>query len=243
MTEIQREMAKRTRRSLLTGGVAALVGLGGLKWIATREDRDEIPWPLRRGLEFNQKISEAIFSGKRLAPEFAVSRAVSKVRVNSDIGITKSADIANWQVEVSGTNGRDGKVPLGEIRQIAKAEHVTELKCVEGWSQIVHWGGTRFSDFAKQFPPAPGMNYVAMSTADGEYYVGLDMASAMQSQTLLCYEMSGKPIEINHGAPLRLCIPTKYGIKNIKQIAKIAYTNVRPPDYWAEQGYDWYAGL
>jgi DMSO/TMAO reductase YedYZ molybdopterin-dependent catalytic subunit len=114
---------------------------------------------------------------------------------------------------------------------------------VEGWSQVVHWGGTSFVDFAKRFPAAPGMEYVGMSTADGGYYVGLDLASAMQVQTLLCYEMSGAPLEDDHGAPLRLCIPTKYGIKNIKQIAKISYSNVRPPDYWAERGYDWYAGL
>jgi DMSO/TMAO reductase YedYZ molybdopterin-dependent catalytic subunit len=87
------------------------------------------------------------------------------------------------------------------------------------------------------------MKYVSMSTADGGYYVGLDMASAMQIQTLLCYEMSGAPLEDEHGAPLRLCVPTKYGIKNIKQIAKISYMEERPKDYWAERGYDWYAGL
>jgi DMSO/TMAO reductase YedYZ molybdopterin-dependent catalytic subunit len=126
---------------------------------------------------------------------------------------------------------------------MAKTEHVTELKCVEGWSQIVHWGGTRFQDFAKAYPPAPGMNYVAMETPDGEYFVGLDLESAMHPQTLLCYEMSGEPISEEHGAPLRLCIPTKYGIKNIKQIGKIAYTAERPRDYWADRGYDWYAGL
>ena len=42
--------------------------------------------------------------------------------------------------------------------------------------------------------------------------------------------------------PLRLVIPVKYGIKNIKRIGTIRFTGRRPPDYWAEQGYDWYAG-
>jgi DMSO/TMAO reductase YedYZ molybdopterin-dependent catalytic subunit len=73
--------------------------------------------------------------------------------------------------------------------------------------------------------------------------VGLDMPSALQPQTLLCYEMNGAPLAIENGAPLRLRIPAKYGIKNIKRIGTITYTDQRPADYWAEQGYDWYAGL
>jgi DMSO/TMAO reductase YedYZ molybdopterin-dependent catalytic subunit len=55
--------------------------------------------------------------------------------------------------------------------------------------------------------------------------------------------MNGKPLESLHGAPLRLVIPVKYGIKNIKRIGSIEYTDTRPADYWAERGYDWYAGL
>jgi DMSO/TMAO reductase YedYZ molybdopterin-dependent catalytic subunit len=80
-------------------------------------------------------------------------------------------------------------------------------------------------------------------TPDREYYVGLDMASALHSQTLLCYEMNDKPLEPQHGAPLRLVIPVKYGIKSLKRIGKIAFSETRPPDYWAERGYDYYAGF
>jgi DMSO/TMAO reductase YedYZ molybdopterin-dependent catalytic subunit len=68
------------------------------------------------------------------------------------------------------------------------------------------------------------------------------MASAVHPQTLLCYEMDGRPLTPEHGAPLRLVIPVKYGIKNLKQIGTIRFTDVRPADYWAERGYDWYAG-
>ena len=76
-----------------------------------------------------------------------------------------------------------------------------------------------------------------------DYYVGIDMPSALHPQTLLAYEMNGKTLEDRHGAPLRLVVPVKYGIKNIKRIGKIAYTNEQPADYWAEQGYDYYSGL
>ena len=90
--------------------------------------------------------------------------------------------------------------------------------------------------------PSDLLDYAALATPGGGYYVGLDMASALHPQTLLCYEMDGRPLTPEHGAPLRLVIPVKYGIKNLKQIGTIRFTDVRPADYWAERGYDWYAG-
>ncbi len=68
------------------------------------------------------------------------------------------------------------------------------------------------------------------------------MASALHPQTLLAYEMAGSALTLEHGAPLRLVTPVKYGIKSIKRIGTIRFTNDRPADYWAERGYDWYAG-
>jgi DMSO/TMAO reductase YedYZ molybdopterin-dependent catalytic subunit len=134
---------------------------------------------------------------------------------------------------------------MDDIRALPKVEMTTELRCIEGWSDIVHWGGARFADFAARYrvsEPDPDLA-VSMETPDGAYYVGLDLPSAMHPQTLLCYEMNGKPLEPAHGAPLRLVIPVKYGIKNIKRIGRIRFMTKKPDDYWAERGYDWYAGL
>jgi DMSO/TMAO reductase YedYZ molybdopterin-dependent catalytic subunit len=115
-------------------------------------------------------------------------------------------------------------------------------------------GGARFADFAAKYRPATApisadddesrrpVSYVSLETPDSGYYVGLDMASAMHPQTLLCYEMDGKPLPLEHGAPLRLVIPVKYGIKNIKRIGTIRFSDERPADDWAERGYDWYSG-
>ena len=148
------------------------------------------------------------------------------------------------------------KLTLAQIRALPRVEMVTELKCIEGWSEVVHWTGARFADFINVYRPATLsgnlsdppqrpedlVRYVSLATEDGGYYVGLEMESAMHPQTLLCYEMNGLPLTPEHGAPLRLVIPVKYGIKNIKSIGTIRFTNQRPADYWAERGYDWYAG-
>ena len=145
---------------------------------------------------------------------------------------------------------------LDDIKSLPPIEMTTELKCIEGWSVITNWKGARFSDFAAQFFPAlrqtGALNlqnlsenltkYVSLMTPDRGYYVGWDMQSILHPQTLLAYEINGQPLPPEHGAPLRLVTTTKYGIKQIKRIGRIEFTNDRPADYWAEQGYDWYSG-
>ncbi len=133
---------------------------------------------------------------------------------------------------------------LDDIRSLPHIEMVTQLKCIEGWSEIVHWGGARFSDFvaAYQKNTASLPKYVGLQTPNREYYVGLFKADAFHPQTMLCYEMNGQPLSREHGAPLRLVTPIKYGIKHLKQVGKISFTDDRPADYWAENGYDWNAG-
>ncbi len=145
---------------------------------------------------------------------------------------------------------------LDDIKRLPRYEMTTELKCIEGWSTVVNWAGARLSDFMEQYQPATRdrsapdvrnrpdalVRYVSLETPDAGYYVGLDMPSALHPQTLLCYEMNGQPLAAEHGAPLRLVTPLKYGIKHLKRIGKISFTDTRPADFWAEQGYDWYSG-
>ena len=133
------------------------------------------------------------------------------------------------------------------MTKLPKQEQVLQFKCIEGWSQIVQWGGVRMADFLDLFPPAPidgkEPRYVYLETPDGDYYVGYDLHVLRHPQTLLVTEMGGEPLTQFHGAPLRLYTPTKYGYKQIKRIGLIAYTNAKRDDYWTRLGYDWYAGL
>ena len=136
---------------------------------------------------------------------------------------------------------------IEDILKLPRHELVTQFKCIEGWSQIVHWAGVRMVDFLEAYPP-PRINgkeplYVYMETPEGDYYTGYDLHVCRHPQTLLVTEMMGAPLTQYHGAPLRLHMPTKYGYKQIKRIALISYTNTKPDDYWTKLGYDWYAGL
>jgi len=200
--------------------------------------------PLRKVLDANGRVFENTVSPNHLARTYPKAMAAKQPRVNGDIGIQQKLD-DNWKLNVVKTSSEELEITLDDLRKLPKTEFAFEFKCVEGWSQISHWGGVKFSDFVKHYGLAEQakLAYVGMHTPDEKYYIGLDTPSAMHPQTLLCYEVSGQPLSAKHGAPLRLIIPTKYGIKNLKRIGTIFFSNQRPRDYWAELGYDYFSGL
>lgn len=241
----ERELSLRTRRAFLTLGVGAAAGFAGWRWLRSRPEIDGLPKPFRRMLQFNERAAEVYFNERHLAPVFPAS-AIQAMRTNGDIGLGDDYDPQEWRLAIKPLTDR-GEVrylALADIRALPKVEHITELKCIEGWSVVTHWAGARFTDFTEQFArESKQAPYIGIQTPDEDYFVGLERDSAMHPQTLLCYEMNGASLTLEHGAPLRLAIPVKYGIKNIKRIGTITYSTERPRDYWAEQGYDWYAGM
>jgi hypothetical protein len=242
--ETKRQLRRRTRRDFLIGGVAALGAIGGYEWMRSRTPDGGLQWPQRRILDWNGKLAHSYLDNSHLMPTYSRDQ-VGWLKPNGDIGMDDDLDANNWEIKVTSEGGPDMKLSLTDIRALPKVEMVTKFCCIEGWSTIAYWGGARFSDFTKRyFPPNRKLtSFVSLATPGDDYYVGLDMKSALHPQTLLAYEQNGKPLAEEHGAPLRLVIPVKYGIKNIKRIGKIEYTNDRPADYWAEEGYDWFAGL
>jgi hypothetical protein len=136
---------------------------------------------------------------------------------------------------------------MSDLQKLPKVEMCLEFKCIEGWSEITQWGGYRLRDLLEMYPPAKvngrEPKYVYMETPDGNYYGGYDLKAARHPQSLLVTEMAGEPLTQQHGAPLRLYMPIKYGYKQVKRIGLIAYTDQKPDDFWTKLGYDWYAGL
>jgi DMSO/TMAO reductase YedYZ molybdopterin-dependent catalytic subunit len=253
----EREMRRLTRRSFTTGAVAAVAGLGAFGWLTTASQEDGLPWPLRRVLRFNQWLAEGYSSPQRLAPTFPETSVRGPARTNGLIGLSPAAKGADWQLRVQHQGRAEQVIRLRAVQELSRTDLVTELKCVEGWSQVMHFGGVRFLDFVTRFglatrsgrgPDLEGnprdlYRYVYLATPDESYYVGLDLASALHPQTLLCDTMNWQPLSREHGAPLRLYLAVKYGFKSLKRIGLIRFQEERPRDYWGERGYDWYAGL
>jgi len=97
------------------------------------------------------------------------------------------------------------------------------------WSAIAWWGGLRFDDLLRAYPPMSQAKWVRLESSVNRgpwgnpdpYFVSLDLSTARHPQTLLATHLNGKPLTVEHGAPLRLVAPVKLGLKNIKAITRI----------------------
>jgi DMSO/TMAO reductase YedYZ molybdopterin-dependent catalytic subunit len=243
--EQQKNINRRTFLGFATLGLGALGGVSGWKWLQAQPEVDGALAPLRSVLESNAALNQsALYSNAHLAPVYPRSAAVTEPRVNGDVGLDDEIALEDWKLTLTGGKSATPLVfSLADITALPKTDIVFDFKCVEGWSEIQYWSGVQLSEVFKKFGVSTDFRYVGMATPDKEYYIGLEMASALHPQTLLAYESNGEAISQEQGYPLRLIVPVKYGIKNIKRIGSITLSNERPPDYWAEQGYDYYAGL
>lgn len=213
--------------------------------IRKETQEDGAPVTLRRSFMFNEDLWRALTSPKRMSVD--KPRPSNKPRVNGSLGLESEMDLKNYSVHIESGN-KDILLPLSAFKVLPVSDYSTDFRCIEGWSEELHYSGTRFSDFMKYYDlgkKADGSYYayVGLETPDHKYYVSIDMESMLHDQTVLAYKMNGHDLSIENGAPLRLIIPVKYGIKSLKRIGKIFFSDKRPPDYWAERGYDWYSGL
>lgn len=202
---------------------------------------------LERGVALSDWASDKYFSGSRLARTFKNSEVVpfETFPYNGYDVLDPEVDLDDWTLTVEGLVKTPGEFKLSTFQQLPKAVQNTRHVCVEGWDAIGNFGGARVSDFMKLIGADTTARFVEVECAD-DYYESLDMASMLQPQSLLCYEMYDNPLDRGHGAPLRLQMPTKLGYKQAKYLTTFRVTNVLKPDrrgYWEDQGYSWHGGL
>jgi DMSO/TMAO reductase YedYZ molybdopterin-dependent catalytic subunit len=215
---------------------------------ATRERSERFQ---NRALTFDDDIAEALYSPTRTVRTYS-KRDVTPLRNNYEGRTPSPAYLDTWTLTLTGlASGKDVVLRMPDLSLYEQHEQVTRLCCVEGWSAIAGWSGVRFADLLRGYPPADGARWAAIESSvnlDGRgnpdpYYVSIDLPTARHPQTLLATHLNGNALAPDHGAPLRLVVPMKLGLKNIKAITRIAYTATQPRDFWGERGYSRYDGL
>jgi len=200
---------------------------------------------LKGGLAVSDWASTKLFRSGRLAPTFDDSEVTpfSKFPINDYDVDDPEVDLEHWTLNVSGAVQKAGEYTLAQIQAFPKITQNTRHLCVEGWDVIGRFGGTRLSDFLNSIGADPTARFLSVECAD-DYYESLDMPTAMHRQTLLCYEMYDQPLTREHGAPLRLQIPTKVGYKQAKYLTRLTVSHVIDRvGYWEDQGYSSFYGL
>jgi len=232
-----REFKKLKRRELLK--LAPVLALGAFAIPKFQESL------LKNGLAFSDWASSELFRQKHLAPTFGDSELTpfDKFPINGYDVEDPGVDFEKWSLTVSGAVKKPGDYKLEQIQALPRQRQNTRHVCVEGWDVIGRFGGARFSDFLNMIGADTTAKFVYVECAD-DYYETLDMATALHPQTLLCYEMYDLPLTREHGAPLRLNVPTKVGYKQAKYLTDLRVTNVVERfGYWEDQGYSYFYGL
>ncbi len=122
------------------------------------------------------------------------------------------------------------------------------------WSAIGKWTGVPLGDLMHQVQPLPEAKYAVFYCADIDdqgvaYYESMALEDLYHPQTILAYELNGKPLDVPHGAPLRLRFERQLGYKHAKYVRAIELVSTLggigggKGGYWEDQGYEWYAGI
>jgi DMSO/TMAO reductase YedYZ molybdopterin-dependent catalytic subunit len=233
----ERKFRQLSRREVLK--LAPVLALGAFAIPRLQESL------LKAGVGFSDWASGKGFRHSHLAPTFADSSVTpfDKFPINGYDVDDPEVDLENWTLTVGGAVQKPGEYTLEQIKALPRVRQNVRHVCVEGWDVIGSYTGVRLDDFLKLIGADPRARFLQVECAD-DYYESMDMASATHPQTLLCYEMYDRPLTREHGAPLRLNVPTKGGYKQAKYLTDLKVTHVLDKaGYWEDQGYSWFYGL
>jgi DMSO/TMAO reductase YedYZ molybdopterin-dependent catalytic subunit len=148
-------------------------------------------------------------------------------------------DAATWRLRIGGLVENPVELDYAQLTSLPKAEQTSTFHCVTGWVvEGVRWGGVRFDDLLRDARPLPHARALHLLSSEVPYDDYLELRQAALPDVMLAYEMDGKPLRREHGAPVRVVIPDMYGYKNVKWVERIDLVDRPGAGYWEQRGYD-----
>lgn len=241
-----------SRRSLLSGAAAFAAGAtlplpAEAQRVADLPDPTADLYPVPR--------NEKYVLDRELTPERIATSYNNFYEFGFDKGIARAAQalpIRPWTVKLDGMVEKEQTVDIDDlIRKMPLEERLYRMRCVEAWSMAVPWSGFPMAKLVELAKPLSSAKYVRMETflnpkvAPAQrlplypwpYVEGCTIAEAVNELSFMVTGIYGKPAPKQHGAPLRVVFPWKYGFKSIKSIVRVTFTDKRPVGLWeAAQG-------
>jgi DMSO/TMAO reductase YedYZ molybdopterin-dependent catalytic subunit len=258
-----RALRYRTRREVLGFGIGAVVLAAGAGSLLPQNTLGRLgirrninsrgkEWLLNKALRIDDDVAEALYSPNRMVATYTKSQ-ITPIKNNYNGDTPDPGYISGWNLALNGlASGLSASLDIRSLlTRFPVHEQITRLVCVEGWSAVAWWAGLRFDDLLHAYPPVSQAKWARVESsvnldASGNsdpYFMSLDLSTARHPQTLLATHLNGQPLTVDHGAPLRLLVPVKLGLKNVKAVTAITYMAEEPKDYWAERGYSRYDGI
>ncbi|MGV8995614.1 MAG: molybdopterin-dependent oxidoreductase [Parvibaculaceae bacterium] len=220
--------------------------------------------------DWTQTSQRTLLLPSQLAKEYSASDVSPVFKPNGttnpgtdDYNRHVAQNFANWRLTIDGMVARPMSLSVAELRRLPARTQITRHDCVEGWSAIGMWSGVQLGLLLKAAGVASEARYAVFHCADnltgepakggeqspGQYYESVDLTDAFHPQTIVAYAMNGMPLDVAHGAPLRLRVERQLGYKHAKYLQRIEITDSFARiaggrgGYWEDRGYEWYAGI
>jgi DMSO/TMAO reductase YedYZ molybdopterin-dependent catalytic subunit len=250
------------RRGFLIGSALALSGCKVLDGVGRQGSGLHRVFASANGLTYRVQRGLA---GQRLAPEYAEADLRQSQHPNGvtapadeDYGALAADGFAGYRLAVTGLVDAPLSLSLDTLRAMPARTQITRHDCVEGWSCIAKWTGTPLGAVLDLAKPKLTARYAVFHCFDTierslsgavKYYESIDLIDAWHPQTILACGLNGSALPVANGAPVRVRVERALGYKMAKYVHTIELTDSLAGfgagygSYWADRGYDWYAGI
>ena len=178
------------------------------------------------------------YTEKDISPYFWVNGTLP---VSDEFRTLEDDNFVNYRLSVGGLVANSREFSYAELKSMPKQEQITKHFCIQGWSGVAKWGGVPMSSILNIVKPTPEARYVvfysfAEGSEGGVYYDVHTIQNMRHGLTILAYEMNGAPLNVTHGAPLRLRCENQLGFKMVKWIRAIEFVHdFASPGRWSRR--------
>ena len=255
------------RRGLLRRGLlgASALGLGGCRIFDDLSMDGGLRSAMAAANGLTYRAQRLLGGGHTLAPEFTEADIRQSQHPNGStapddedyLALARNG-FADYSLTVKGAVEQPLTLSRDQLLAMPSRTQITRHDCVEGWSCIAKWTGVPLAGVLDMARPTAAARFAVFHCYDTierslsglvKYYESIDMIDAYHPQTILAYGLNGSPLPVANGAPLRVRVERQLGYKMAKYVhtielaASLAGFGDGRGSYWADRGYDWYAGI
>jgi DMSO/TMAO reductase YedYZ molybdopterin-dependent catalytic subunit len=185
-----------------------------------------------------QELASRIQPAAGTRPEITSNDDFYNVDINASF---QALEENSWRLEIGGLVQNPLSLTLEDLRSRTKVTQVITLQCISNriggdLTGTAKWGGVPLADLLDEAGLLPEVAELRIDAADG-FYESVSMQDIQDPRTLLVYEMNGEPLPHEHGFPLRIYIPNRYGMKQPKWIVRMNAIDFEGNGYWVDRGW------
>jgi DMSO/TMAO reductase YedYZ molybdopterin-dependent catalytic subunit len=152
-------------------------------------------------------------------------------------GSVPTIQLENWTLRVHGEVKNQLELSYDDLLKLNHTIQTNDIHCVTSWSKLnVVWEGIKFADLMKVAQPTEKAHYVIFEAEQG-FTTNLPLDVVMEDDVLIAFKVSGRPLEPEHGGPVRMLVPKRYFYKSAKWLKGIKLSEYDEPGFWEIRGY------